>query len=282
MTSRSVYGRQRQPRSAGAGQGRSDDAQVRSGQSLLGRFGYRTFWWVVFALVKALFRLRVEGRENFPAGPFILAPVHRSFIDTPIAGMITMRRLRFMGKESLWEIKALGTFLSVMGGFPVSRGTADRIALRAATDVLGLGEPLVMFPEGTRQTGDRIRRSDMLDGPAFVAARAGVPIVPVGLGGTVRALPIGSKVPRPSKVVAVVGVPLLPPPKVGGRVPRRAVKELTDKLFVELSDLYVEARVLAGDEPAPGAPKSEPSRDPAPKRFKTRLALMVRSFRGGR
>ena len=138
----------------------------------------------------------------------------------------------------------------MLGGFPVERGTADRTALRAATDVLSLGEPLVMFPEGTRRTGDRVRRDDMLDGPAFVAARAGVPIVPVGLGGTVRALPVGSVVPRPRRVVVVVGDPIPPPAKVQGRVPRRAVRELTDRLYRELSDLYVEARVLAGEEPA--------------------------------
>ena len=240
--SRSVYGRRAEAAASGA------DAFRRSGQPFLGRVAYRTLWCAIFALIKVLFRLRVEGGENIPAGPFILSPVHRSFIDTPIAGMITSRRLRFMGKESLWEIRLLGAFLSAMGGFPVQRGTADRTALRAATDVLALGEPLVMFPEGTRRSGDRVRREDMLDGPAFVAARAGVPIIPVGLGGTVRALPVGSRVPRPRRVVAVIGDPIPPPAKIQGRVPRRAVRELTDRLYRELGDLYVEARVLAGDE----------------------------------
>ncbi|MFQ5557687.1 MAG: lysophospholipid acyltransferase family protein [Acidimicrobiales bacterium] len=236
--SRSVYGRQ------------DADTVTRSRQSLPGRIAYRIFWVMVYIPVKLLFRLRVEGRERFPDGPFILAPVHRSFIDTPIAGMLTMRRLRFMGKESLWNSKPLGVFLSVMGGFPVQRGSADRTALRAAEDVLALGEPLVMFPEGTRREGPRLKRDDMHDGPAFVAARAGVPIVPVGLGGSVKALPLGTKVPRPHKVVAVIGDPIPPPPKVEGRVPRRAVRELSEQLFRELGDLYVEARVLAGDEDA--------------------------------
>ena len=90
----------------------------------------------------------------------------------------------------------------------------------------------------------------MLDGPAFVAARAGVPIVPVGIGGSVKALPLGSKIPRPRKVVAVIGDPICPP-TFEGRVPRGAVTDLTDTLYAELSDLYIEARVLAGDEPAP-------------------------------
>ena len=239
-----MYGRRPEAEAPG------DAAFHRSRQPLLGRVAYRTLWCAIFALIKVLFRLRVEGGENIPAGPFILSPVHRSFIDTPIAGMVTSRRLRFMGKESLWEIRLLGAFLSAMGGFPVQRGTADRTALRAATDVLALGEPLVMFPEGTRRSGERVRREDMLDGPAFVAARAGVPIVPVGLGGTVRALPVGARVPRPRRVVAVIGDPIPPPAKIQGRVPRRAVRELTDRLYRELGDLYVEARVLAGEEPA--------------------------------
>ncbi len=239
-----MYGRRSEAEAPG------DAAFHRSRQPLLGRVAYRTLWCAIFALIKVLFRLRVEGGENIPAGAFILSPVHRSFIDTPIAGMVTSRRLRFMGKESLWEIRLLGAFLTAMGGFPVERGTADRTALRAATDVLALGEPLVMFPEGTRRSGERVRRDDMLDGPAFVAARAGVPIVPVGLGGTVRALPVGSRVPRPRRVVAVIGDPIPPPGKIQGRVPRRAVRELTDRLYRELGDLYVEARVLAGEEPA--------------------------------
>ncbi|RMH67647.1 MAG: 1-acyl-sn-glycerol-3-phosphate acyltransferase [Actinomyces sp.] len=217
-----------------------------------GRVAYHLFWLLVAALVRLVTRLKVVGRERLPDGPFILSPVHRSFIDTPVVGVMTARRLRFMGKESLWDNPFLGRFLSIMGGFPVHRGTADREALRAAVDVLALGEPLVMFPEGTRREGPRLRREDLHEGPAFVAARAQVPIVPVGLGGTPSVLPKGKKIPRPHKVVAVIGDPIPPPPKVDGRVPRRVVREHTDRLYRELADLYVEARVLAGDEPPPG------------------------------
>ena len=233
--SRNVYGSQ------------EESTPARSRQPFLGRICYRLFWAVVWILVKVVTRLRVEGKERLPDGPFILSPIHRSFIDTPVAGMITSRRLRFMGKESLWDSKLLGGFLSVMGGFPVERGAADRTALRAAEDVLALGEPLVMFPEGTRREGPRLKREDMHDGPAFVSARSGVPIVPVGLGGTVRTLPIGAKIPRFRKVVAVVGDPIYPP-RIEGRVPRRVVRELSEELFKDLGDLYVEARALVGQE----------------------------------
>jgi len=221
---------------------------TRSRQTLIGRMIYRVFWVMVFIPVKLLFRLRVVGRDNLPDGPFILCASHRSFIDTPIVGVMTAKRLRFMGKENLWDSKALGAFLTVMGGFPVERDSVDRTALRAAADVLKLGEPLVMFPEGTRRDGPRLRREDMHDGPAFVATRVGVPIVPVGLGGTPSALPLGKVLPRPAKVVVVIGEPIMPPAKVNGRSSRRSVSELSDRLFHELGDLYVEARVLAGDE----------------------------------
>ncbi|MDP7382754.1 MAG: hypothetical protein QF382_01625, partial [Acidimicrobiales bacterium] len=78
------------------------DGVERSKQTLGGRILYWILWRVFYALILVLFRLRVEGRKNLPEGPYILSGVHRSFIDTPIIGMVTSRRLRFMGKESLW------------------------------------------------------------------------------------------------------------------------------------------------------------------------------------
>ena len=229
----------------------SGKAAVRSRQGWPGRVLYRFLWSLLYLVSKGYFRLQVEGKENLPEGPFVLSSAHRSFIDTPIVGVITSKRLRFMGKESLWESKTLGAFLTLMGGFPVDRGGADRTALRAASDVLCMGEPLVMFPEGTRQTGARLDRRLVHNGPAFVAARAQVPIVPVGLGGTPRALSLGSKIPRPAKVVAIIGEPIAPPAKVAGKVPRHAVTQLTEKLYRELADLFVEARVAANEEPPP-------------------------------
>ncbi len=205
---------------------------------------------VVFGTFSRLwFRAHVIGRENIPAtGAFILAPVHRSNLDTPIVSMVTKRTMRFMGKETLWRTGGPGPwFLTMMGGFPVERGTADRSALRAAERMLADGHPLVMFPEGTRQFGPVVEAELMHDGPSFVAGRAQVPVVPVGLGGTARAMPKGSKMVFPRKVVIVVGPPIPPPAQVNGRVPRRAVREYTEELRVRIQDLYDRARIAAGD-----------------------------------
>jgi 1-acyl-sn-glycerol-3-phosphate acyltransferase len=195
---------------------------------------------------KVYFRLEVHGREHIPpGGAFIISPSHRSNLDTPLLGVVTKRRMRYMGKESLWKSRALGWLLSTLGGFPVRRGAADREAIRASVEVLRRGEALVMFPEGTRQTGPKIE--EMRDGPAYLACRQQVPIVPVGLAGTEAAMPKGSKLIRPVKMVFVIGPPIVPPSiDEGSRVPRRVVRETTDRLRHAIQDVFDDARQRAG------------------------------------
>ncbi len=197
---------------------------------------------------KLYFRVQVVGRQGFPKhGGVIVSASHRSNLDTPIICVITQRRLRYMGKESLWKSKFGGWFLTSLGGFPVTRGSADREALRAAMAVAERGEPLVMFPEGTRRSGPKIEDENMHDGPAYVACRTGVPILPVGMAGTEAAMPKGSKLVRPVKVVIVLREPIYPPPtEPGARVPRRVVRELSERLKEEVQLAFDEARARAG------------------------------------
>ena len=192
------------------------------------------------------FRLEVKGRENLPAtGAYIVSPIHRSNLDSPVMSAITTRRLRYMGKESLWKSRPLGWLLTALGGFPVQRGTADREALKAGLACVERGEPLVMFPEGTRQLGPDV--AEMFDGPAYVACRTGVPIVPIGMGNTEPAMPKGSKFIRPAKMAIVIGEPIQPPPlKESGRVSRAGVRDLTARLGGEIQGLFDEAQALAG------------------------------------
>jgi 1-acyl-sn-glycerol-3-phosphate acyltransferase len=85
-------------------------------------------------------------------------------------------------------------------------------------------------------------------GPAFLALRANVPIVPVGIGGTERSMPVGAKWVRPVRVAVVVGKPIWPPPRPGvERVPRRMTDELTARLRDGLQSVFDQARALAGD-----------------------------------
>jgi 1-acyl-sn-glycerol-3-phosphate acyltransferase len=219
-----------------------DGAVLGRDMTRLDRIVYATTRRVILVLGTVLFRVEVVGKEHLPAsGPCIVAPVHRSNLDTPILAFVTKRRLRFMGKDSLWNSK-LAWYLTALGGFPVVRGTADREALRACQAILDRDEPLVMFPEGTRRSGERL--SELFDGPAFLAARTGASIVPIGIGGSEGVMPKGSKFLRPKKVTIVVGPPIHPPAPEG-RVPRRAVRELTDELAVALQKVFDDALDLA-------------------------------------
>jgi 1-acyl-sn-glycerol-3-phosphate acyltransferase len=206
---------------------------------------YKIMRAIVVGAAVGYTRTRVVGRHNIPrSGAFVLAPIHRSNIDTPLAAAVCSRRLRFMGKDSLWKIRAIGWLLSALGAFPVTRGTADREALKRCIAVLEMGEPLVLFPEGTRQSGPTVM--PLFDGAAYIAVKAGVPIIPLGIGGSERVMPKGKKMIYPRKCVLVIGEPMTARLDETGRVSRSAVKELTEKLTVDLQRLFDEAQQLAG------------------------------------
>ena len=203
--------------------------------------------FLIWLVAKLLWRISFEGLQNVPrTGPFVLAPVHRSFVDFGLVSAVTRRRMGYMGKQSLWKSRAFGRFIAMLGAYPVNRGAPDREALRRTLDILEKGEPLVLFPEGTRRAGPVIEH--LHEGAAFVASRAGVPLVPVGIGGSERALPKGKRLPRPVKIHVIVGEPIVPPPIAeGARHPsRRAVKELTVQLQAVLQDLFDQAQRKAG------------------------------------
>jgi 1-acyl-sn-glycerol-3-phosphate acyltransferase len=220
---------------------------------------YRAIWLLTQVIARTYFRLRTKDLGKVPAtGPFIVAPIHRSNLDTPVIGALTRRRLRYMGKESMWKYKASAWFFTTAGGFPVVRGTADRAALRACVEVIERGEPLVMFPEGTRQSGPVV--CEMFDGPAYVACKTGAPLLPVGIGGSEAAMPKGSRLPRPTPLALVVGDLIHPPPRTASdRVSRKDVKALTLRLSEEIQRLFDEAQVLAGTPNPPAPSADEPS-----------------------
>lgn len=216
-----------------------------AGGSVVSRAFYSVVRNLLVFLCVVVTRVRVIDRHKVPAtGAFILAPIHRSNIDSPLASAVTRRRMRFMGKDSLWKVKPVGWVLSALGGFPVSRGTADREALKRCIAVLGSGEPLVLFPEGTRQSGPKVH--PLFDGAAYVAVKAGVPIIPVGIGGSERVMPKGSKMIYPRKCVMIVGDPIVIERDADGRVPRSAVKDVTERLSGALQELFDRSQELAG------------------------------------
>lgn len=201
--------------------------------------GYRIVVAIIAGVSAALFRPRVSGVENIPLeGPVLIAPIHRSNVDFVFTLFISPRKVFFMAKDSLFRIPLLGQLLLHLGAFPVKRGAADRESTALAEQVLRAGHALVLFPEGGRKDGDDVE--PLHDGAMFVAARTGAPVVPVGIGGSDRAMPKGARFPRPARVRIVVGRAITPP-SAEGRVPRSLLSAKSEELRVELERVYHES-----------------------------------------
>ncbi|MFO7589283.1 MAG: lysophospholipid acyltransferase family protein [Acidimicrobiia bacterium] len=209
---------------------------------------YRFARALLLFLCRLLWRVQVVGREHVPTdGVYIVAPSHRSGLDIPFAATVTRRRLRFMAKQEIFSTRLGRKVFTALGAIKVDRGSTDRGALRASQAALQEGEPLVIFPEGTRREGRAI--VDLFDGCAYLSTKLSVPLVPVGIGGSGDILPRGRRWPRFPKVVVVVGAPVVPPepPADGSRVQRRSqVRALTEELRVALQECYDDALERSG------------------------------------
>jgi 1-acyl-sn-glycerol-3-phosphate acyltransferase len=202
---------------------------------------YRIVWWIVAKGSGVLYRVRMRGQDRLPAtGGFVLAPSHRSMMDIPFLALVTKDRVRFMGKVEVFTIPVLGACFRALGGFPVARDGTDRKAVRDSMAMLQSGEKLAVFPEGTRQNGPKIQ--PLQPGAAYLALRAGVPIVPIGIAGSEEILRSrGRPLPRFDRVVIVVGEPVVPPPRTKSTVPRADVDALTAELADALQQTLDEA-----------------------------------------
>jgi 1-acyl-sn-glycerol-3-phosphate acyltransferase len=201
---------------------------------------YRVCAVIIAVLAKLLFRPTVEGADNIPlSGPVLIAPIHRSNVDFAFSLFISPRKVFFMAKDGIFHVPLLGSLLTKLGAFPVNRNSADRESMRLGEEVLRRGQALVLFPEGTRKEGDHVE--PLHDGAMFLAARTGAMVVPVGIAGSDRAMPVGARLPRFSKIHIVVGKPITPPVSEG-RVSRSAVTAKTEELRRELEAVYEKSR----------------------------------------
>jgi 1-acyl-sn-glycerol-3-phosphate acyltransferase len=204
---------------------------------------YRFARAVICSAFKVLFRVKVTGKEHVPRrGAYIVAPTHRSVLDIPFAAFVTRRRIRFMAKKEIFTTRFGRWLFGLLAAIPVDRGGADRAALKAAQDALADGEPVGVFPEGTRRAGPAV--VDLLDGVAYIALKAGVPILPVGIGGSERILARGQVLPRLRKVVLVIGPVITPAPGEGSVRKRAEVNALTDQLRQSLQIRFDAAEAI--------------------------------------
>jgi 1-acyl-sn-glycerol-3-phosphate acyltransferase len=165
---------------------------------------------LVFPIYRLLFRGRTAGNGNVPLeGALVVVANHGSHLDPPLLGHALGRPVAFMAKAELFRIPLLGPIIRACGAYPVARGASDREAIRTATDRLEQGWATGVFIDGTRQADGRVNNPQ--PGAALLAARAGVPLLPVAIVNSHRALGTGSKQPRLLPVHIRIGTPIPPP-----------------------------------------------------------------------
>ncbi len=231
------------------------------------------FYWlmkyvVIGPISKAIFRPWIVGRRNVPAeGGAILASNHLSFVDSIFLPLMIDRPVSFLAKSDYFTgkgIKGWATriFMKASGQLPIDRsgGKASEASLNTGLQVLGRGDLLGIYPEGTRSPDGRLYRGRT--GIARMALEARVPVVPVVMVDTDTMMPIGTKIPRVVRIGIVIGEPLDFSRFEGMEGDRYILRSVTDEIMVALQrlgeqqydDVYastVKDRLKPGSGPAP-------------------------------
>ncbi len=171
--------------------------------------------WLLYTIVhaigrllfKLLFRIAVRGRENIPSkGPLIIAPNHLSFLDPPLVGVSSPRRLHYMAVAEVFKFFFIGNLTRRLGAFPVKKRRADIAATKKALKILKDREALLIFIEGTRSPSGELLKPK--PGVGMLAYRSGATIIPTLIVGSHRALPCKGRFIRPRKIKVSFGRPL--------------------------------------------------------------------------
>jgi 1-acyl-sn-glycerol-3-phosphate acyltransferase len=206
------------------------------------------FYWlmkyiVIGPIVKAIFRPWIIGRKNVPAeGAAILASNHLSFADSIFLPLMLDRPVAFLAKSDYFTgrgLKGWATrlFFKGTGQLPIDRsgGKASEASLNTGLQVLGNGDLLGIYPEGTRSPDGKLYRART--GIARMALEAGVPVVPVAMVDTDTMMPIGQRMPRIMRVGMIIGEPLDFSRFAGMENDRYILRSVADEIAVALQRL---------------------------------------------
>jgi 1-acyl-sn-glycerol-3-phosphate acyltransferase len=223
-------------------------------------------YWVLKGLLSPFFfvlwRIKVEGRENIPKkGSAVLAANHQSFCDSFFIPLVVTRKVTFLAKAEYFDSKKTAWFFRAAGQIPIHRGggsASERALETARTEVLRKGQLLCLYPEGTRTLDAYVHKGRT--GVTRLSRECGVPVIPVGVVGTVDVQPVNSNFMRPFKKVTIrFGAPMEMEPPANPADPLQGhdhtqCRAFTDRLMREIArlserdyvDEYVPTRAAAG------------------------------------
>ncbi|MFJ8731102.1 lysophospholipid acyltransferase family protein [Streptomyces bauhiniae] len=194
-------------------------------------------------VLRLVFRPRIEGLDHVPdSGAAIIAGNHLSFSDHFLMPAILRRRITFLAKAEYFTGPGLkgrltAFFFRSAGQIPVDRSgkEAGQAAVREGLKVLGRGELLGIYPEGTRSHDGRLYKGKV--GVAVMALKAGVPVVPCAMIGTFEAQPPGRKIPRLRPITIRFGEPLEFSRYAGMEDEKAVLRAVTDEIMYAVLEL---------------------------------------------
>jgi 1-acyl-sn-glycerol-3-phosphate acyltransferase len=166
--------------------------------------------WAKTLLAAGGIKVHIEGLEQIdPAGSYVFIANHLSYMDTPVALAHIPVQFRFLAKRGLFQIPLLGNHLSSAGHIPVPREdprAAVKTMQQAAEVIRQKKISLLIFPEGGRSHDGILR--PFKEGGAYIAIKAGVPLVPLVLIGTREVLPYGAGIVQSGEVTLRILKPI--------------------------------------------------------------------------
>jgi 1-acyl-sn-glycerol-3-phosphate acyltransferase len=205
-------------------------------------------------------KVRIIGKEHLDGRVAVYVANHLSYTDTPVIFGDLPFQFRIVARHELFKLPFIGWHLQRSGQVPVnvSNPRASIASLSSAVRTLKGGMPVFIFPEGGRSNDGHLQ--EFLNGPAFMAIRAGVPIIPIALVGTYELLPIHTKEFHAGPIDIVVGEPI----ETKG-YSMREIDDLTRTVREAIARLYYDRSYLT-EPPKPALPAtaSEPAAALAP------------------
>jgi 1-acyl-sn-glycerol-3-phosphate acyltransferase len=178
-------------------------------------------------------KLTVLNADQLDGRVAVYVANHLSYTDTPVIFASLPFQFRIVARHDLFTLPFIGWHLKRSGQVPVNvtNPRASISSLGGAVKTLRAGTPLFIFPEGGRSASGHLE--NFMNGPAFMAIRSGLPVIPMALIGTFELLPIHSLEFHPVPVTLAVGEPI-----ETSTYGIKQIDELTARISEEIARLF--------------------------------------------
>jgi 1-acyl-sn-glycerol-3-phosphate acyltransferase len=192
---------------------------------------YRFAYNLVGLHLRAMHRIKIEGKENVPDDACLIVGNHASYMDPTTIGWAIPREIYYLGRRDLFKPPVMSWLLPMCNVLPIDREGNDIGGLRGIIKMLKGGRSVLIFPEGTRSPDGRLQPAE--PGAGLLAVKGGVRVLPTRIFGSHDVWAKGHKY-RPAPMRVVVGKPYWPALPATGKPSYQAV---ADEMMAKIAEL---------------------------------------------